>query len=62
MNSKFFLSSKLNWLGIALMVLYGLEKFTETNVLADYPIAMAAVGLAIVVLRAVTTQPVRALP
>lgn len=62
MKSKSIFASKTTWLGVAMMVTYMLEKLTDTNVLADYPIATAAVGLLIVILRTVTTRPVHVLP
>jgi hypothetical protein len=62
MNSKSIFTSKMTGLGVIVFLLPLLEQLLGSNVLASYPIITSVIGLAIVVLRKVTTQPVHVLP
>jgi hypothetical protein len=62
MNSKSIFTSKMTGLGVIVFLLPLLEQLLGSSVLASYPIITSVIGLAIVVLRKVTTQPVHVLP
>jgi hypothetical protein len=62
MKSKSIFTSKMTGLGVIVFLLPLLEQLLGSSVLASYPIITSVIGLAIVVLRKVTTQPVHVLP
>jgi len=58
MSAKPFLSSKTNWLGIMVATIPFWEKIVSEGAVANYPWLLQAIGIAIVILRCMTTDPV----